>query len=232
MRFLNLLGPLFEMQILERNLIRNWGQSTIPNSAFLAACLIKLEDKSDLPFLKLGNSDDVIVGDHHHHFVPLNFAPPAAATLMDGLRPVNDVVDLYHFFRDMEHVVIDFGHVVFEAHDPVLDALVLDAITTSNPARSSRSRVSSGRDKVRNPFRMRVRASPPSPSRPPARWPGNRWKTSTSASTRRTPWTITTDRNGGRERFRSLRSQRGPEPPRSRLPQRFHHAFVDFVPER
>ncbi|NOH04717.1 MAG: hypothetical protein HND47_23475 [Chloroflexi bacterium] len=46
-RFLNLLGPLFETQIPERNLIRNWGQPTIPNSAFLAACLIKLEEGRD-----------------------------------------------------------------------------------------------------------------------------------------------------------------------------------------
>ncbi|MCK7481563.1 MAG: hypothetical protein M0C28_33585 [Candidatus Moduliflexus flocculans] len=28
-------------------MIRNWGQSTIPNSAFLAACLIKLEEGRD-----------------------------------------------------------------------------------------------------------------------------------------------------------------------------------------
>lgn len=47
MRFLNLLGPLFETQIPERNLIRNWGQPTIPNSAFLAACLVKLEEGRD-----------------------------------------------------------------------------------------------------------------------------------------------------------------------------------------
>jgi len=47
MRFLDLLGPLFWSQIPERNLIRNWGQTTIPNTAFLAACLIKLEDGRD-----------------------------------------------------------------------------------------------------------------------------------------------------------------------------------------
>lgn len=47
MRFLDLLGPLFWSQLPERNLIRNWGQTTIPNTAFLAACLIKLEDGRD-----------------------------------------------------------------------------------------------------------------------------------------------------------------------------------------
>ena len=47
MRFLNLLGPLSWSQLPERNLIRNWGQPAIPNIAFLAACLIKLEDDRD-----------------------------------------------------------------------------------------------------------------------------------------------------------------------------------------
>lgn len=47
MRFLDLLGPLFWSQLPERNLIRNWGQPTIPNAAFLTACLIKLEEGRD-----------------------------------------------------------------------------------------------------------------------------------------------------------------------------------------
>jgi hypothetical protein len=47
MRYLDLLGPLFWTQLPERNLVRNWGQSTISNAAFLAACLIKLEEGRD-----------------------------------------------------------------------------------------------------------------------------------------------------------------------------------------
>lgn len=47
MRFLNLLGPLVWSQIPERNLTRNWGQPTIPNASFLAACLLKLEEGRD-----------------------------------------------------------------------------------------------------------------------------------------------------------------------------------------
>jgi len=47
MRFLDLLGPLGWAQLPERNLVRNWGQPTISNTAFLAACLIKLEEGRD-----------------------------------------------------------------------------------------------------------------------------------------------------------------------------------------
>ncbi len=47
MRYLNLLGPLSWAQLPERNLVRNWGQPTISNAAFLAACLIKLEEGRD-----------------------------------------------------------------------------------------------------------------------------------------------------------------------------------------
>jgi hypothetical protein len=47
MRYLDLLGPLFWDHLPERNLVRNWGQPTISNAAFLAACLIKLEDGRD-----------------------------------------------------------------------------------------------------------------------------------------------------------------------------------------
>ena len=47
MRYLDLLGPLSWAQLPERNLVRNWGQPTISNAAFLAACLIKLEEGRD-----------------------------------------------------------------------------------------------------------------------------------------------------------------------------------------
>lgn len=47
MRFLDLLGPLSWAQLPERNLVRNWGQPTISNAAFLAACLVKLEEGRD-----------------------------------------------------------------------------------------------------------------------------------------------------------------------------------------
>ncbi len=45
MRYLNLLGPLAWDQLPERNLVRDWGQPVISNAAFLASCLIKLEDE-------------------------------------------------------------------------------------------------------------------------------------------------------------------------------------------
>ena len=44
MRYLELLGPLNWGQFPERDLQRNWGQTTIPYAAFAAACLVKLED--------------------------------------------------------------------------------------------------------------------------------------------------------------------------------------------
>jgi hypothetical protein len=43
-RYLDLLGPLNWGQLPERNLQRNWGQTTIPYAAFAAACLVKLEE--------------------------------------------------------------------------------------------------------------------------------------------------------------------------------------------
>src|SRR3972149_6807593 len=44
MRFLNLVGPLPWKRFPERNLQRNWGQTTIPHAAFSAACLLKLNE--------------------------------------------------------------------------------------------------------------------------------------------------------------------------------------------
>jgi hypothetical protein len=44
MRYLELLGPLDWAQFPERDLQRNWGQTTIPYAAFAAACLVKLAE--------------------------------------------------------------------------------------------------------------------------------------------------------------------------------------------
>ena len=44
MRYLELLGPLAWEQFPERDLQRNWGQTTVPYAAFAAACLVKLEE--------------------------------------------------------------------------------------------------------------------------------------------------------------------------------------------
>jgi hypothetical protein len=43
-RYLELLGPLGWQHLPERNLMRNWGQATIPYAAFIAAYLIKLNE--------------------------------------------------------------------------------------------------------------------------------------------------------------------------------------------
>jgi hypothetical protein len=44
MCILDLLGPLDWDQFPERNLIRDWGRTTIPYAAFSAACLLKLNE--------------------------------------------------------------------------------------------------------------------------------------------------------------------------------------------
>jgi hypothetical protein len=45
MRYLELLGPLAWDRFPERNLQRNWGQATVPLSAFAGACLIKIDQQ-------------------------------------------------------------------------------------------------------------------------------------------------------------------------------------------
>jgi len=47
MRYLDLLGPLAWHCLPERDLQRNWGQTTLPHAAFVAACLVKLSEKRD-----------------------------------------------------------------------------------------------------------------------------------------------------------------------------------------
>lgn len=42
--YLDLLGPLAWDHLPERDLNRNWGQTTIPYSAFIPACLVKLNE--------------------------------------------------------------------------------------------------------------------------------------------------------------------------------------------
>lgn len=46
-RILDLLGPLHWADFPERNLWRNWGQTTIPHRAFIAAYLVKLHEGLD-----------------------------------------------------------------------------------------------------------------------------------------------------------------------------------------
>ena len=51
MRYLDLIGPLAWHRLPERNLQRNWGQTTVPHVAFAAACLVKLNE----PRLSMGD---------------------------------------------------------------------------------------------------------------------------------------------------------------------------------
>jgi len=53
-RYLDLLGPLAWERLPERNLIRNWGQPTVPYAAFIPALLLKLnESKASIAELRL-----------------------------------------------------------------------------------------------------------------------------------------------------------------------------------
>jgi hypothetical protein len=45
LRVLDLLGPLDWARFPERNLQRNWGQTTVPYAAFAVACLVKLNER-------------------------------------------------------------------------------------------------------------------------------------------------------------------------------------------
>ena len=53
MRFLNLVGSLPWQQFPDRNLFRDWGQTTIPYSTFSAVSLLKLNEN-------LVSMDDVL----------------------------------------------------------------------------------------------------------------------------------------------------------------------------
>lgn len=49
LRLLELLGPLNWPHLPERDLVRNWGHATVPHAAFIAACLVKInEGKSSM----------------------------------------------------------------------------------------------------------------------------------------------------------------------------------------
>lgn len=53
-RYLDLLGWLAWQGLPERNLSRNWGQTTIPHHAFIPACLLKRnEGKESMSELRL-----------------------------------------------------------------------------------------------------------------------------------------------------------------------------------
>lgn len=45
MHYLELLGPIDWRHFPERDLQRNWGRSTVPLSAFAAACLVKIDQR-------------------------------------------------------------------------------------------------------------------------------------------------------------------------------------------
>jgi hypothetical protein len=58
-RYLDLLGPIDWGHLPERNLRRNWGQTTIPNAAFIAAYLVKLnEGQNSIGDLRVFLSED------------------------------------------------------------------------------------------------------------------------------------------------------------------------------
>jgi len=59
-RYLALLGPLDWAHLPERNLQRNWGQTTLPYTAFIAACLVKInEGKKSMG--SLGSSEKIMI---------------------------------------------------------------------------------------------------------------------------------------------------------------------------
>lgn len=73
--------------------------------------------------------DDLVVGDHTVHRIAL----PSDFSTQQARFTDSDASGWFHYLRDLERLMVDLGHVVFEAHDWVLDRLVSDAIDPGAP---------------------------------------------------------------------------------------------------
>ncbi len=76
-----------------------------------------------------GDGDDLVIGDHAVHRV----APASDFSAEQARFTDLDATGWFHHLRDLERLIVDLGHVVFEAHDWVLKRLVSDAIPPGAP---------------------------------------------------------------------------------------------------
>src|SRR6056297_3041425 len=79
--------------------------------------------------LEAGGGDDLVIGDHAVHRVALDADFAAELARFTDSNASGWWQDL----RDLERLMVDLGHVVFEAHDWVLDRLMSDAIPPGAP---------------------------------------------------------------------------------------------------
>jgi hypothetical protein len=93
-RYLDLLGPLHWDQLPERNLQRNWGQTTIPYAAFAAACLVKLEESRPA----MGDLRSFLV-DHPQLIWLLGFPLASDRRQPDGFDAAASLPTARHFTR-------------------------------------------------------------------------------------------------------------------------------------
>ena len=105
-RYLKLLGPLAWGQLPDRDLQRNWGQTTIPYAAFSAACLVKLnEGKESMGELR------TFIGDHPALLWLLGFPLVVSKTAPFGFEPEASLPTARHLtrmLRTMPNPVLQF----------------------------------------------------------------------------------------------------------------------------
>ena len=106
MRFLDLVGPLPWNQFPERNLLRNWGRTTIPHAAFSATCLLKLNEN-------LVSMDDVrgYLIEHPAFIWLLGFPLVHSAQYPWGFDPSASLPTQRHFtrlLREMSNSGLEF----------------------------------------------------------------------------------------------------------------------------
>ena len=106
MRFLDLVGSLPWDQFPDRNLQRNWGQTTIPLSAFSAACLLKLNEG-------LVSMDDLrrYLIEHPAFIWLLGFPLAPSSKYTCGFDPATSLPTQRHFtrlLRQMPNAALEF----------------------------------------------------------------------------------------------------------------------------
>jgi len=111
-RYLTLLGPLAWGHLPERNLQRNWGQTTIPYAAFSAACLVKLNEGKD----SMSDLCDFIL-EHPALIWLLGFPLVLSKTAPLGFEPEASLPTARHLTRMLRTVP-----------NPVLQFLLADSV--------------------------------------------------------------------------------------------------------
>lgn len=106
MRILDLLGSIAWDQFPERNLIRDWGRTTIPYATFSAACLLKLNEG----LVSMDNLRQYLV-EHPAFIWLLGFPRVSSSKFSCGFDPATSLPTQRHFtrmLRTMPNSVVQF----------------------------------------------------------------------------------------------------------------------------